>query len=87
MAFGNQLDPSNRDAGVVIGNWPVKGMYMPDSIATFEKDGKTYLLTANEGDDREAEDGGNENAGDPIGEPGNLRILHFGLFGKLFARA
>ena len=52
-AFGNQLDPSNRDDGIVIGNWPVKGMYMPDSIAAYEVDGETYLITGNEGDSRD----------------------------------
>ena len=31
---------------------PVYGIYMPDSITCFEIDGKTYLATANEGDDR-----------------------------------
>ncbi|MGI5824288.1 MAG: choice-of-anchor I family protein [Bacillota bacterium] len=29
------------------------GAYMPDGISLYEKDGKTYLLTANEGDARE----------------------------------
>lgn len=29
------------------------GIYMPDGIATFEQNGKTYLLTANEGDSRD----------------------------------
>lgn len=30
----------------------VYGIYMPDGIAMYERDGKTYLLTANEGDSR-----------------------------------
>ena len=29
------------------------GIRMPDGIAAFEQNGKTYLLTANEGDSRE----------------------------------
>lgn len=29
------------------------GVYMPDGIATFTHEGKTYLITANEGDDRD----------------------------------
>ena len=29
------------------------GVYMPDGITVYEKDGRTYLLTANEGDARE----------------------------------
>ena len=32
---------------------PLKGMYMPDTIASMQKGGETFLLTANEGDDRE----------------------------------
>ena len=48
----NALDVNNKDDLVKIESYPVKGMYMPDSIAIFEKDNKTYLLTANEGDDR-----------------------------------
>lgn len=49
---GNELDASNKD-GVNIRNWAAMGMYMPDSIATFTYEDKTYLLTANEGDSRE----------------------------------
>ncbi|WP_178862228.1 choice-of-anchor I family protein [Thiomicrorhabdus cannonii] len=48
---GNELDASQKD-GVNIKNWPVMGMYMPDSIASMTFNGKTYLLTANEGDSR-----------------------------------
>ena len=32
---------------------PLKGMYMPDTIASMQKGGETYLLTANEGDARD----------------------------------
>jgi len=48
----NKMDASQKD-GVNIKNWPVMGMYMPDSIASMDYNGKTYLLTANEGDDRQ----------------------------------
>jgi 2',3'-cyclic-nucleotide 2'-phosphodiesterase/3'-nucleotidase/5'-nucleotidase len=51
--LGNELDPSDRDNGAVLGSWPVFGMYMPDSIAAYEVAGETYLVTANEGDVRE----------------------------------
>lgn len=49
---GNELDASQKD-GVNIQNWPVMGMYMPDTIASMEYQGKSYILTANEGDDRQ----------------------------------
>ena len=54
---GNGLDASDRDSavngGVNIQPWPVFGMYQPDAIAAFTVAGKTYLITANEGDARE----------------------------------
>lgn len=48
---GNELDASQKD-GVNIKNWPVMGIYMPDTISIFTFNGKTYLVTANEGDSR-----------------------------------
>ncbi|MDO5768878.1 MAG: choice-of-anchor I family protein [Psychrobacter sp.] len=50
---GNELDVSNKDDGVNITTWPIMGMYMPDAIATYSVNDKTYLVTANEGDARE----------------------------------
>lgn len=51
--IGNELDASNRDDGINIRNWPVKGMYQPDAIASYGFNGKTYYITANEGDARD----------------------------------
>lgn len=50
---GNELDASNDDGVVNIRNWPVFGVYMPDSADIYSFNGKTYLITANEGDGRE----------------------------------
>lgn len=50
---GSEMAGSSTKAKVNIKNWPVKGAYMPDSIASFTYNNKTYLLTANEGDSRE----------------------------------
>lgn len=47
---GVELDPSNKDDGIQIANWPVLSMYMPDGMTAFNSGGKTYLITANEGD-------------------------------------
>lgn len=47
---GVELDPSNKDDGIQIDNWPVLSMYMPDGMTAFQSGGKTYLITANEGD-------------------------------------
>ncbi len=57
---GNSLDASDRDVnGTQVGggkinmqNWPIKGMYEPDGIATFTAGATTYYITANEGDSR-----------------------------------
>ncbi|KPQ29855.1 MAG: hypothetical protein HLUCCX14_04300 [Marinobacter excellens HL-55] len=51
--LGNELDASNRDSGINIRNWPVKGMYQPDAITSYGFNGKTYYITANEGDARD----------------------------------
>jgi DNA-binding beta-propeller fold protein YncE len=55
---GQGMDVSNRDGNsgtstIRIAPVPVKGLYMPDAIASYTVDGKTYLVTANEGDARE----------------------------------
>ncbi|HEY0915945.1 MAG TPA: choice-of-anchor I family protein, partial [Solimonas sp.] len=50
--IGNELDASDKDGRIDIRNWPVKGIYQPDAIAAYAFNGKTYYVTANEGDDR-----------------------------------
>lgn len=52
-AEGAGLDPSDRDGAIAIAPWPVKGLYQPDAIDTFRSRGRTFLVTANEGDARE----------------------------------
>ncbi len=49
----NGLDASDEDGAINIQNWPVYGMYMPDAVASFEVDGETFYVTANEGDARD----------------------------------
>ena len=46
------LDASDKDNKINIQKWPVLGMYQPDSIANYKVKGKTYVVTANEGDAR-----------------------------------
>ncbi|GAB4552299.1 MAG: choice-of-anchor I family protein [Anaerolineae bacterium] len=50
---GMGLDTSDEDGKINIANYPIFGMYQPDAIVTFEANGATYLITANEGDTRE----------------------------------
>lgn len=66
---GYGLDPSDEDGGtntntgtpkVQIVTAPVRGMYLPDAIANYSVGGKTYLVTANEGDARADWPGFNE---------------------------
>lgn len=49
----NSFDASDVSGDVFFGSWKVKGMYMPDAIASFEVAGTPYVITANEGDARE----------------------------------
>lgn len=65
---GNGLDVSDRDFPNItptpspntnnnilngqIQNWRVKGIYMPDGIASFTQNGQQFYVTANEGDSR-----------------------------------
>lgn len=51
--LGNELDASDRDDSINIRNWPLRGLFMPDTIDSFEFAGTTYVVTANEGDGRE----------------------------------
>ena len=49
----NALDPSDRDGTIAIDAWPVYGMFMPDGIAAYDPGvGRSFVLTANEGDAR-----------------------------------
>ena len=55
ISFGENygMDASNRDDGINIAQHPTLGMYQPDAIATFEHEGQTYIISANEGDARD----------------------------------
>jgi hypothetical protein len=47
---GNQIDPTDQDGGVSFRSVPVKGMYMPDGIASYSAGGNAFYVMANEGD-------------------------------------
>ncbi|MDO5668850.1 MAG: choice-of-anchor I family protein [Corynebacterium sp.] len=47
------LDVSDRDGKINIDTWPIKGFLQPDSIASYQVGGATYIVTANEGDARD----------------------------------
>jgi hypothetical protein len=52
-AFGNGLDLSDQSGIVHIANFPLKGFFIPDATANYNVNGTTYLITANEGDEKE----------------------------------
>jgi len=70
----NGLDLSDQDEKINIQPWPVKSMYQPDSIASYEVDGETFIVTANEGDARDHE----------VSRVANLK--HAGEFDKALSR-
>ena len=51
--ISNQIDPSDEDGGFNLGNWPLFGLLQPDSIASFDIEGETYYVTADEGESRD----------------------------------
>ena len=64
---GNELDTSDADLAAANGddgevsdtislqNWPIRGLYQPDAIATHGVARETFVLTANEDDARDFE--------------------------------
>jgi hypothetical protein len=47
----NAIDASNQNNGNInITTWPVRGLYQPDAIASYNVNGQTYIISANEGD-------------------------------------
>jgi len=102
-AEGAEFDASNRDGGdaceipledpdqcIKIRNWPTFGMYQPDAIASFNVDGSTYLISANEGDARdydgyteEARVGDDEYVLDPDTFPDAEELKDDAMLGRL----
>ena len=50
---GQGMDASDRDNAVNIRTWPVSGMYQPAAIHAYRSLGRTWIVTANEGDARD----------------------------------
>ncbi|WP_395047451.1 choice-of-anchor I family protein [Flavobacterium sp.] len=50
---GNGMDISDNNNQVLIANWPIKSYYIPDGVANYNVAGVNYLVTANEGDEKE----------------------------------
>lgn len=85
---GNQIDPLNN--GTVSFISPnVKGLYMPDAVATYQSGGKTFLVMANEGDFREDDGDRSAASSSPLSAAAplnNLRVSNTdSSTGNLFA--
>ncbi|XP_078602373.1 mesenchyme-specific cell surface glycoprotein-like [Branchiostoma floridae x Branchiostoma japonicum] len=52
------LDPSDKDGGIRMQNWPIFGLYQPDDVVSFTVGSRKLLATANEGNSRELTVGG-----------------------------
>jgi hypothetical protein len=52
-SFGNGFDASDKGGVIHLSNWPVKGYLIPDAIANYAVNGVRYIVTANEGDEKE----------------------------------
>lgn len=50
---GNGFDVSDNNGQVLIANWPVQAFFIPDAIANYTANGTNYIVTANEGDEKE----------------------------------
>ncbi|MCD0480260.1 choice-of-anchor I family protein [Chryseobacterium sp. LC2016-29] len=50
---GNGFDASDNNGEILIANWPVKAYYNPDAMASFKVGNTHYLVTANEGDEKD----------------------------------
>lgn len=51
--MGNGADISDNNGEVLIANWPIKSYYIPDAVASYNVGGTNYIITANEGDEKE----------------------------------
>jgi hypothetical protein len=50
---GNGFDASDNNGEVLIANWPVKTYYTPDSVQNYKIGSTNYIVTANEGDEKD----------------------------------
>lgn len=50
---GNGMDISDNNNQVLIANWPIQAFYMPDAVASYTVGGTNFIVTANEGDEKE----------------------------------
>jgi hypothetical protein len=76
-ASGNAIDSIDTNNSNVFTPKAVnaKGLYMPDGLATYEANGRTYIVTANEGDFREDDEDRVRGNATGLGGTGDLARL------------
>ncbi len=79
----NGLDASNRDDAINIQNHPVFGLYMPDAITSFEVNGQTFYISANEGDARSEDERIKDLTLDPDAFPDAEALQEDDVLGRL----
>ncbi|TDM13296.1 choice-of-anchor I family protein [Macrococcus lamae] len=72
-----RLDASDKDNKISMKNYPVYGMLQPDGISHVDYKGKTYLLTANEGDTQDYAGFSEETRVEDIAEQYNTSSSYF----------
>ncbi|WP_204318734.1 ExeM/NucH family extracellular endonuclease [Pseudooceanicola aestuarii] len=80
---GNEIDPSDRDDGINLGLHPVQGMFMPDGMASYTVGGKTYFITANEGDSKGEDERVKDLTLDPTAFPDAVALQADEVLGRL----
>jgi 2',3'-cyclic-nucleotide 2'-phosphodiesterase/3'-nucleotidase/5'-nucleotidase len=80
---GNGFDASDRDDAINIQPQPVFGLYMPDAISSYEFNGMTYIVTANEGDARDEDARVKDLVLDPVAFPNAEELQQDENLGRL----
>ena len=75
---GNGFDVSDNNGEILIANWPVNAYYIPDAVANYQVNGINYLVTANEGDEKEYE---------TLNERTTIGANNYGLDSEVFPQA
>ena len=66
-----------------IANWPVRGMYQPDLLAVYRAFGRTYLVTPNEGAERNDDERVKDLELDPVSFPNAVVLQEDENLGRL----
>jgi hypothetical protein len=82
---GNGIDASDKDDGINIQTWPVRGLYQPDAITSYQVNGQTYIVSANEGDARDQDERIEDLSLDPTAFPNAADLQEKKNLGRLDA--